>query len=172
MPSKRPLPAAAGSIPRAVPATAAGADSVRRRLSTIFPPADDPKPGCSTGCAPPHPAAQRPTAVVASRRAPSDADDWQIRRSAMEILDDFDVRCQSGAREDPFEKVVAQQRAVGHAAGKRRFERVNIVDALAGVGALAEQILIHIRHRRGVGIDAACAREGTLKNRSLTTGGQ
>jgi hypothetical protein len=46
-----------------------------------------------------------------------------------------------------LEQVVAEQRALGHAPGERRLEGVDVVDALAGVGPFAEQILVHVGDR-------------------------
>ncbi len=66
-----------------------------------------------------------------------------------------------------FEEVVAEQRVLRHAAGERRLEGVDVVDALAGVGALAEQILVDVGDRRRVGIDAARRGEDALEERAL-----
>ena len=52
------------------------------------------------------------------------------------LLDDLDVRGEAGAGEHALEQVVAEQRRVRHAAGERGLEGVDVVDALAGVGAL------------------------------------
>ena len=60
----------------------------------------------------------------------------------------------AGARVRPFEQVVAEQRVLRHASRQRRHERVDVVDALADVAALVEEILIHVRHRGRVRIDA------------------
>ena len=58
--------------------------------------------------------------------------------ASREFLDDFDVRSETGAREHAFEQVVAEQRRIRHPASQRGFESVDVVDALAGVGAFAE----------------------------------
>ena len=62
---------------------------------------------------------------------------------------------------------MTEQRAVGHAALERRFEGIHVVDALAGVGALAAEILIHVGDGGGVGIDAVHAGEDALEERPL-----
>jgi hypothetical protein len=62
-------------------------------------------------------------AVLAQRR------DVVARRK---VLDDFDVGGEAGAREDAFEEVMAQQRALRHAARERGFEGIDVIDALAG----------------------------------------
>ena len=48
------------------------------------------------------------------------------------VFDHFDVRSEAGAREDAFEQIVAQQRALRHSPGERSLEGVDVVDALAG----------------------------------------
>ena len=84
-----------------------------------------------------------------------------------EILDDLHVRGQAGAGEDPLEQVVAEEGRLGHAAGQRRFEGVDVVDALARVGAFAEQVLVDVRNRRGIGIDADRAGEHAQEQRAF-----
>ena len=83
------------------------------------------------------------------------------------LLDDLDIGSQAGASECPLEKVVTEKRALRHAAVKRSFKRIQIVDALAGIGAFAEEILVHVGHGRGVRIDAAHAGEDALEQRAL-----
>ena len=72
-----------------------------------------------------------------------------------EFLDDLDVGGEAGAGVGSLEQVVTEQGGAGRAATQRGLERVDLVYALAGVGSLAEHILIHIRNGGGVGIDAA-----------------
>ena len=84
-----------------------------------------------------------------------------------EFLDDLDVGGQARAREGPFEEIVAQHHAVGNAAVQGRLEGVDVVDALARIGALSEQVLIDVRHGRGVGIDTAVVGEDALEPRAL-----
>ena len=71
------------------------------------------------------------------------------------VLDHLDVGNQTGAGEDSLEQIVAEHGALRNAPVQRRLERVDIVDALAGVGAFAEQVLVHVRHSGGVRIDPA-----------------
>ena len=108
------------------------------------------------------PIAARP--AVMTRRA-----DIVSRR---EFLDDFDIRGEPGARERSLEQVVAQQRRVGRAARESRLEGVDIVDAFAGVGALAEHVLIDVGNRRGIGVDSAGARKNSLKQRAFAARGK
>ena len=154
------------SIPPASARTAAGADSVRRRLSSIF---------------------QRPIAGMAprfrsSRDGAATEDPGQqlpiAARPAMmpqsrdvvaggEFLDHLDVGGETGAREDALEQIVAEQRGVRNPAGERGLEGIDIVDALAGIGAFAEQILIDVGDGGGIRVDAADAGEDALEQRAL-----
>ena len=72
-----------------------------------------------------------------------------------ELLEQRDVGDQPGAREQAFEEIVAQQRVLGYPAGERPLERIDVVDALAGVGPFGEEVLVDVRHGGGVRIDAA-----------------
>ena len=75
-------------------------------------------------------------------------------------------------REDALEEIVAQERVLGDPSRERGLEGVHVVDALAGVGALAEEILVHVGDGERVGIDAARAREDALEERALAAGRQ
>ena len=83
------------------------------------------------------------------------------------LLDDLDVGDESGPREDPLEEVVTEQGVLGDPAGERRFEHVDVVDALAGVRAFPEQILIHVGDGERVRVQAAGAREHPLEERAF-----
>ena len=83
------------------------------------------------------------------------------------LLDDLDVGGETGAREDALEQIVAEQRRIRHTAGERGLEGIDVVDALAGIGAFAEQILVHVGDGGGIGIDAAHAGEDALEQRAL-----
>ncbi len=108
------------------------------------------------------PVAARP-AVLASRGG------LVVRR---ELLEQLDVGHQAGTRQEPFEQVVAEQRALRHLAGQGGREGVDVVDALAGERPLPEQVLVDVGDRRRVGIDARRAREDTLEERPLVAGRQ
>ena len=56
---------------------------------------------------------------------------------------------------------------VGHPAGKRCLEGIDLVDALAGIGAFTEQILVNVGHGRGIGVDAVHAGKDALEQRTL-----
>ncbi len=70
------------------------------------------------------------------------------------VVHDFDVGDERSPRVEAFEEVVREHGVFGHAVLERRHERVDLVEALAGEDAFVEQILIEIRHRRRVRIDA------------------
>jgi len=53
----------------------------------------------------------------------------------------------------PSKQIVAQHRVLGHAPGQDGLEGVHVVDAFAGIGPLAEEILVHVGRRAGIGID-------------------
>ncbi len=84
-----------------------------------------------------------------------------------EFVDHLDIGGKTGAREDAFEEVVAQQRVLRDAAGQGRFEGVDIIDALAGIRTFAEQVLIDVGDRGRIGIDARPARENALIERAF-----
>ena len=82
------------------------------------------------------------------------------------VVHQVDVGAQSGARVQALEEVVAEQRVLGDPPGERRLERVDVVDALADVAALVEQVLVHVGHRGGVRIEADVAREDLCERRA------
>ena len=83
------------------------------------------------------------------------------------LFHDFDIGYESGACKGALEQIMTEQRALRHSAGKRRFERIDVVDSFARVRAFAKQILVHVRHGRAVRIDAGHPREDALKERAL-----
>ena len=88
------------------------------------------------------------------------------------VLDDFNVRGEARASERPLEEIMAQQSRVRRPSCEGGLERIDIVDALARIGALAKHVLIDVRNRRGIGIDAAVARKDLLKERAIAAVGQ
>jgi hypothetical protein len=87
--------------------------------------------------------------------------------ASRELLDDLHIGGEAGTREDALEQIVAEQRRVRHPAGERSLERIDVIDALAGVGAFAEQVLVNVRNGGGVRVHAGHAGEGALEQRSL-----
>ena len=85
------------------------------------------------------------------------------------ILHHLNVGHQTRAGEDTLEQIVAEQGVFRHAALQGRLEGVDIIDALAGIRAFAKQVLIDVRHRRRVGIDAAGVRKHVQKERALAS---
>ena len=107
----------------------------------------------------------------ASRRAPSDAAARRRRGSCRDSRrrDAMSVH-KPGARVEAFEQIVAEQRVLRHAPGQRGFEGVDVVDALADVAALVEQVLIDVGDGRGVGIDADVPGEHPRERRPVGAG--
>ena len=83
------------------------------------------------------------------------------------VLEQLDVGDEPRAGEEALEEVVAQHGVVGDASGQDGLERVHVVDALAGVGALAEQVLVDIRRGAGVRVDPRRAGRDPLEERAL-----
>ena len=148
---------------------AAGAERVRRRLSTIF---------------------QRPISGISAldRRLPDDSRQAENPGKELPIaprpamlarrrdvvaggifLHELDIGHQPGAGEDPLEKVVAEDRILGDSSLQGGLEGIDVVDALAGEGALAEEILIHVGDGKGIGIHAGGAGEDALESRSFAS---
>ena len=50
---------------------------------------------------------------------------------------------------------MAEHGIFGHTPGQSRVERIDVIDTLAGKRPFGEQVLIHIRHRGGIGFDPA-----------------
>ena len=163
----RPRRRSGSANPASSDSMQAGADNVRRRLSSIF---QRPIAGtASRGAigAGDRSAGRRSTAAAASRRAPSGGGAGGDVVAGGKLLDDLDIGGEPGAGEDAFEQIVAEQGRVGHPAGQRRLESVDVVDALAGVGAFAEEILVHIGDRGGIRVDAVHAGKHALEQRTL-----
>src|SRR5262245_17032652 len=88
-----------------------------------------------------------------------------------ELLEQLDVRHEPGASEDALEQVMAQECVLRDPARQGRLEGVDVVDALAGVRAFTEEILVDIGDGASVGIDPGRAGEDSLEERALAVGG-
>ena len=73
------------------------------------------------------------------------------------VVDQLDVGDQRGARVDALEEIVREQRVLRDAAVERRHEGVDVVEALAGEDPFAEEVLVGVGDRGGVGVDAGVA---------------
>ena len=79
----------------------------------------------------------------------------RVRENARRVLvNQFDVRHQRDTGMKALEQIVREESVIGHLLAERRVERVHVVESLAGEDPFAEQILIGVRHRRGVRIYA------------------
>ena len=88
------------------------------------------------------------------------------------FLDHFDIGGEAGAREYALQQIVAENGALRDLSGESTLKDIDFVNSLAGIGALVEQILINIRNRERVGIEAVGAGEHALIQRSLVSDGQ
>ena len=75
------------------------------------------------------------------------------------VLVQLHVAHQCRARITAFQQVVTQYAVLGKAVLQRRFERIDVVDALADEGAFAEYVLVDIGGRACVRIDAGLGAE-------------
>jgi hypothetical protein len=82
------------------------------------------------------------------------------------VLVDDHVRDEAGATVQALEQIVAEQRILRHPVAERAAEGVHVVDALADVDALAEEVLIRLRDRARVDVDAGLARELAAEERA------
>ena len=140
-------------------AKAAGGESVRRRLSSIF---QRPMRGMGLRIGRPVASSPRPSDPGQELPVPACPAVLPRRRhqvAGRKLVEELDVGHQAGAREDALEQVVAEEGVLGHAIRHRRLEGVDVVDSFAGEAALPEEVLIDVRHGRGVGVDAGRPRE-------------
>src|SRR5690348_7049115 len=73
------------------------------------------------------------------------------------VVEQLDVGRERGACKQRFEKIVTQQRVRRHAVFERVLKRVDVVQALAGEAALAEEVLVNVGNGGRVRIDAGVA---------------
>ena len=83
------------------------------------------------------------------------------------ILDQFDVGDERRARQRAFQQVVAENRVFLDTVLQRRFEGINVIEALAGEGAVLEDVLIEIRNREDIRVETPIGREDPLEERRL-----
>jgi hypothetical protein len=76
-----------------------------------------------------------------------------------EVVEQLDVRHQAAAGVVALDEVVAEDAVVGKGMAGGGLEGVHLVDALAGEGAAAEQVLVNVGDRRGIGVDARRRRQ-------------
>jgi hypothetical protein len=73
------------------------------------------------------------------------------------ILVQLHIAQQSRAGVAAFEKIVAKDAILGEAPAKRLLEGIDVVDSLADERAFAEHVLVDIRDRARIGVDARLA---------------
>src|SRR5664280_451627 len=86
------------------------------------------------------------------------------------VLKDLDIGDQSRAGKYALQQVVAENAAFRDTAGESGLEGIHIVNTLATVGALLEQVLINVGHGGGIWVDAGWAREHALIDRAIPLG--
>ena len=84
---------------------------------------------------------------------PRHVDDIALRK----ILHDLHVAYQSRPGEIAFEQIVTQHGILGDAASDRRFEGIDVINALAGERAFAEKILVDIGYREYIRVESGAA---------------
>ncbi len=84
-----------------------------------------------------------------------------------EVLDEFDVGDERATRHRAFEKVVAENRVFLDAPLQRRLEGIDVIEALAGEGAFAGEVLIDVGNGEDIGVEAAVDREDALEDRGV-----
>src|SRR5690606_5136158 len=75
------------------------------------------------------------------------------------ILDQFNIGDQRGARERAFDEVMAEDGVLVEAVLERGFKSIDVIEALAGKSAVAEDILIEIGNREDVRVEPPVGRE-------------
>ncbi len=75
------------------------------------------------------------------------------------VVHHLHVGDQRGPRVQALEEIVREERVVRHPSGQGGGEGVHLVETLAGEGPLAEEVLVGVRDRRGVGVHGGLAGE-------------
>ncbi|MNH01933.1 hypothetical protein D3C81_397960 [compost metagenome] len=75
------------------------------------------------------------------------------------FLEQFDIAEQSAAGVTALDQVMTENAVFGKTSVQGLFKRVHAVDALANERALQKQVLINVRNRTGVGVDAGITAE-------------
>jgi hypothetical protein len=86
------------------------------------------------------------------------------------VVVEGDVGGQSRARVAPLDQIVRQERVLGEAAARGLLEHVHVVNPLSGEAPLAVQVLVDVRDRGGVWVDARVARMDGREDRGVRAG--
>ena len=73
------------------------------------------------------------------------------------VVDDLDVGDEAGADVSALDEIVREQGVAGEAAVEHLVQDADVVDALAGEDAFAEEVLIDVRDGAGVDVEAGLA---------------
>ena len=130
---------------------------------------------------------ERYRGAAARRFGPASEDPWQqlpvaahpamlARRGDVvargKFLDHLDVGGQTGAGENAFKQIVAENRVDRNAPIERRVEGIDVVDAFADIGALVVKVLIDVGDDDGIGIEPRGSGEHALEQRAFVAGRQ
>ena len=83
------------------------------------------------------------------------------------IFDHRDIGHRSAAHQGSLQQVMAEHLAIGQATGQNGMHGLNMQQALAGEGTLAEQVLIDFGGRRAVGVYPALPGEKPVIEREI-----
>ena len=111
---------------------------------------------------PPQPAGDLPVAANPPMLARGER---QVVRRV--VVDEVDIRAQTGACVEPFEQIVAEQVVLWNPVRERGVEDVHVVDAFPDVAAFVKKILVNVRNRRRVRVEADVAGEHARKRRPV-----
>src|SRR5690606_38019876 len=84
------------------------------------------------------------------------------------IVDDLDIGGKPGAGKRALEEIVAEESILRNPSGECRLEGIDVIDALAGIGTFAEQVLIDVGDGRSIRIDAAGRGKDPLVQRAFS----
>ena len=83
------------------------------------------------------------------------------------LLDHLDVGDQTGTQVVALQQIMAEHGVVGDSPVQLAEGDIDVVDPLAGERALAEEILVHVGHGEGIGIEAARGGVHPLQHRAV-----
>ena len=88
------------------------------------------------------------------------------------VFDQRDIGDSSATQQRTFEQIVAEHAPLGQAPGQHRVHGLNVQQSLATERAFVEYVLVHLRARGAVGVDATLSCEQPVKARQVLGRGQ
>jgi hypothetical protein len=83
-----------------------------------------------------------------------------------EIIVQFDIRREPNSSERTFKEIVTQQGILWDLTLKSLLESSNVVDPLADIGSLREEVLVYVGDHVGIWIESRLSREQLRKPRA------